>query len=80
MDRFAHPAMYWVNRLDVGRHRDDVGRHRDGSVSTAMVLKWIACLRLPCMDIAYVTECHTDRARGRYAMTWDGVGMEWLAP
>ena len=32
------------------------------------------------MDIAYVTECHTDRARGRYAMTWDGVGMEWLAP
>ena len=46
MDRFAHPAMYWVNRLDVGRHRDGVGRHRDGSVSTAMVLKWIACLRL----------------------------------
>ena len=29
-----------------GRRRDDVGRHRDGSVSTAMVLKWIACLRL----------------------------------
>ena len=46
-----------------------VGRVLVGVVSTAMVL------RLPCMDIAYVTECHTDRARGRYVMTWDGVGM-----
>ena len=39
-------ALRAVGVTDEAGEAGEVGRHRDGAVSTAMVLKWIACLRL----------------------------------